>query len=150
MDQSNLNTSSQFSQPIRQIISLLIVAGLSGLGVTIAVPSVWPVFASNIYLNGFILFVFAIGVISCFAQVVQLVFSVRWLESFAGEKENKKDKPPRLLAPLATLLGSRSAKTQIAASSTRSILDSVATRIEEAREFTRYTVSYTHLRAHET
>jgi hypothetical protein len=114
---------------------------LSGLGVIIAAPSVWPVFASNIYLNGVILFVFAIGVISCFAQVVQLMFSVRWLESFAGEKENKNDKPPRLLAPLATLLGSRSAKTQIAASSTRSILDSVATRIEEAREFTRYIVN---------
>ena len=50
MDQSNLNTGSQFSQPIRQIISLLIVSGLSGLGVVIAAPSVWPVFASNIYL----------------------------------------------------------------------------------------------------
>ena len=62
MDQSNLNTGSQFSQPIRQIISLLIVVGLSGLGVVIAAPSVWPVFASNIYLNGAILFVFAIGV----------------------------------------------------------------------------------------
>ena len=98
MDQSHLNTGSQFSQPIRQIISLLIVAGLSGLGVVIAAPSVWPVFASNIYLNGAILFVFAIGVISCFAQVVQLIFSVRWLESFAGETENKKDKAPRLLA----------------------------------------------------
>ena len=35
MDQSNLNTGSQFSQPIRQIISLLIVAGLSGLGVVL-------------------------------------------------------------------------------------------------------------------
>ena len=54
MDQSNLNSSSQFSQPVRQIISLLIVAGLSGLGVIIAAPSVWPVFASNIYLNGVI------------------------------------------------------------------------------------------------
>ncbi len=141
MDQSKLSTGSQFSQPIRQIISLLIVSGLSGLGVIIAAPSVWPIFSTNIYLNGAILFVFAIGVISCFAQVVQLIFSVRWLESFAGEKENKKEKAPRLLAPLATLLGSRSAKTQIAASSTRSILDSVATRIEEAREFTRYIVN---------
>ena len=52
MDQSNLKSSSQFSQPVRQIISLLIVAGLSGLGVIIAAPSVWPVFASNVYLNG--------------------------------------------------------------------------------------------------
>ena len=73
MGQSNLNSDSQFSQPIRQIISLLLVAGLTALGVVIAAPSVWPVFASNIYLNGAILFVFAIGVVSCFAQVVQLL-----------------------------------------------------------------------------
>ncbi|MEP5152513.1 biopolymer transporter ExbB, partial [Planktotalea sp.] len=45
------------------------------------------------------------------------------------------------LAPLATLLRSRGARMQIAASSTRSILDSVATRIDEAREITRYLVN---------
>jgi len=45
------------------------------------------------------------------------------------------------LAPLATLLRTRGTRMQIAASSTRSILDSVATRIEEAREFTRYVVN---------
>ena len=82
----------------------------------------------QIYLNGAILFVFAIGVISCFAQVYN------WFSRFAGlkvllAKKKIKDKAPRLLAPLATLLGSRSAKTQMA-SSTRSILDSVSTRIE--------------------
>ena len=42
MGQSNLNSDSQFSQPIRQIISLLLVAGLTALGVVIAAPSVWP------------------------------------------------------------------------------------------------------------
>jgi hypothetical protein len=43
-----------------------------------------------------------------------------------------------LLAPLATLLRSRGARTQISSSSSRSILDSVAQRIDEDREITRY------------
>ena len=46
--------------------------------------------------------------------------------------------PPRLLAPLAPLLRSRGARMQISASSSRSILESVATRIDEARDITRY------------
>jgi HAMP domain-containing protein len=49
--------------------------------------------------------------------------------------------PPQLLAPLATLLRTRGARMQVSATSTRSILDSVATRIDEAREITRYIVN---------
>ena len=50
-------------------------------------------------------------------------------------------KPPRLLAPLAQLLRGRDARANISASSARSILDSVATRIDEARDITRYITS---------
>ena len=50
-------------------------------------------------------------------------------------------KVPKVLAPLATLLGTRSSQMKIAATSTQSILDSVSTRIEEAREITRYIVN---------
>jgi hypothetical protein len=47
-----------------------------------------------------------------------------------------------MLAPLAALLGRRRDKRmQINTTSTRSILDSVATRIDEARDVTRYIVS---------
>ncbi|CAN0332669.1 unnamed protein product, partial [Chrysoparadoxa australica] len=48
---------------------------------------------------------------------------------------------PRLLAPLAALLRRRDKRMQITTNSTRSILDSVAQRIDEAREITRYIVS---------
>ncbi|MDQ7072124.1 MAG: biopolymer transporter ExbB, partial [Rhodobacterales bacterium] len=48
---------------------------------------------------------------------------------------------PTLLTPLATLLRSRSSRMHISASSTASILDSVGTRIDEAREITRYIVN---------
>jgi hypothetical protein len=42
---------------------------------------------------------------------------------------------------LAALLRTRGARMQVGASSTRSILDSVATRIDEAREITRYIIN---------
>ncbi|MGH1425523.1 MAG: biopolymer transporter ExbB [Pseudooceanicola sp.] len=142
MDQPDREAQTQFSQPVRQIISMLIVLALTGIGVVFAAPSVLPVFEANPYLNGFIAFVFVIGVIACFWQVAQLVSSVRWIESFAAERaEVDGARAPRLLTPLATLLRSRSKRMQIASSSATSILESVATRIDEAREITRYIVN---------
>ena len=140
MAQPDRKTRPQFSQPVRQVTLMLIALGLTGFGAFVALPRVLPVFQANPYLNGFILFVFVIGVFACFYQVVQLMISVRWIERFAAEDEAP-GKAPQLLAPLATLLRSRGARMQINASSTRSILDSVATRVDEAREITRYIVN---------
>jgi hypothetical protein len=104
---------------------------------------VLPVFESNPYLNGFILCVFVVGVLACFGQVAQLMVSVRWIERFTSRgDQGVRASPPQLLAPLAALLRRRRDKRmQITTTSTRSILDSVATRIDEAREITRYIVS---------
>lgn len=131
----------QFSQPVRQIMLMLVVLGLSGFGAFVALPRVLPVFQANPYLNGFIIFVFLIGVVACFWQVIQLIGSVRWIESFASDLMVENVKAPPLLAPLASLLRTRGARMQVGAASTRSILDSVATRIDEAREITRYIVN---------
>lgn len=134
-------TRPVFSQPVRQITLMLIVLGLSGFGGFLALPRVLPVFQANPYLNGFIIFVFFIGVLACFYQVFQLIGSVRWIERFATGSLDPSIKAPSLLAPLATLLRQRGARMQVSASSTRSILDSVATRIDEVREITRYIVN---------
>lgn len=142
MDQPDLEAELQFTQPYRQIALMLIVLALVVFGSFVAAPRVLPVFIQNPALNGFILIVFLIGVVACFWQVAQLVNSVLWIESFVRDRESEAtEKAPRLLAPLATLLRSRGARMQISASSTRSILDSVATRIDEAREITRYLVN---------
>ncbi|SFK01377.1 biopolymer transporter ExbB [Celeribacter neptunius] len=128
-----------FSQPVRQITLMVIVLGLVAFGFNIALPRVGPVFFANLYLNGFIAIVFVIGILSCFFQVVQLVASVNWIERFTGQRPRVPGKKaPRLLAPLAALLRDRNARTQISSTSARSILDSVATRIDEARDITRY------------
>jgi len=58
----------QFSQPIRQIVSMLLVLGLSAAGAFLALPRVLPVFEANPYLNSFIVFVFVIGVWPVFGR----------------------------------------------------------------------------------
>lgn len=141
MSQPEREQRPQFSQPVRQITLMLVVLILTGFGATLALPSVFPIFAANPYLNGVIIFVFLIGVLACFYQVVQLMGSVRWIENFASDSPDPDTVAPQLLAPLASLLRTRGARMQVSATSTRSILDSVATRIDEAREITRYIVN---------
>jgi hypothetical protein len=142
MDQPDREAAPQFSQPVRQVMLMLIVLGLTSVAVMLALPRVLPVFEANPWLNGFILVVFGFGILACFWQVAQLINSVRWIEAFAtGRIEREGVQAPPLLQPLAALLRSRSARMQISNSSTRSILDSVAMRIDEAREITRYIVS---------
>lgn len=141
MAQDRSDTRPQFSQPVRQVMLMLVALGLAGTGIFMALPRVLPVFLANPYLNGFIAFVFCIGVLATFGQVLQLVNSIRWIEGFASGLASDGKRPPSMLAPLASLLRSRGARMQLGSSSTRSILDSVAERIDEEREITRYIVN---------
>ncbi|NHQ74607.1 biopolymer transporter ExbB [Roseovarius gahaiensis] len=142
MDQPDREVEPQFSRPVRQIVLMLAALGLTMAGAFLALPRVMPIFEANPWLNGFIVFVFAIGVVACFWQVFQLIGSVRWIEGFAAQHPGHElTKAPLLLAPLATLLRQRGKRMQIASTSARSILDSVAQRIDEAREITRYIVN---------
>lgn len=142
MDQTSRDDTPQFSQPFGQIMMMLIIVAAVGVLTYIAYPSVGPTFLANPYLNGFIIFVFVVGVWTCFNQVLSLMYSVQWIEGFAGQRVGHHlTTPPPLLAPLATLLRQRGAMTQLGSASSRSILDSVVTRIDEQRELTRYITS---------
>ncbi len=137
-----IGNAVQFSQPVRQITLMLISLALVGVGVYFAFPRVSGIFLANIWLNGFIFLVFVIGVLATFWQVTQLSSSVRWIEGFAAETPGHQITiAPRLLAPLAALLRSRGKASHITPTSARSILESVATRIDEERDITRYLVN---------
>lgn len=131
-----------FSQPVRQITLMLLVLTLVAMGAYLIFPSVEAVFLANPWLNGVILLVFLIGLLACFWQVAQLISAVNWIEGFAANRPGYEiTQAPRLLAPLAALLRSRGAHVQLNATSTRSILESVGSRIEEERDITRYLVN---------
>ncbi|MEM9853745.1 MAG: biopolymer transporter ExbB, partial [Pseudomonadota bacterium] len=59
----------QFSQPVNQIVLMVAVLVLVGAGTGLAFATIFPVIEANLWLNGFIIFVFGIGVIACFLQV---------------------------------------------------------------------------------
>lgn len=133
-----------FTHPVSQILTMLAVIGLVGFGLYVALPRIGPVFLANPWLNGFIVFVFVIGVLACFWQVIQLFYAVRWIEGFAADPDGNNTPAPKLLVPLATLLRGRAGQgvtMQISSASASSIQDSVATRIDEARDITRYIVN---------
>ncbi len=133
------DTGIQFSQPFSQILTMIIIMALVIAMGYLAFPSVGPVFLANPYFNGVILVVFIVGVVTCFIQVTSLVRSVQWIEGFATQTVGHHlTTPPQLLAPLAALLRQRGARLQLGSASSRSILDSVATRIDEQRDLTRY------------
>jgi hypothetical protein len=142
MSQADPTISPQFTQPVKQIIWMLIVVILAVLGGYFIFPAVEPIFLSSPYLNGFILLVFVLGLMSCIWQMTVLVHSVSWIEGFALERPgNELMQPPGLLASLAALLKKRTARLMLTSTSTRTILDSVATRLDEGREITRYIIN---------
>ena len=64
MVKSEQEVELHFSQPIRQVLLMLSVLALTSAGTVVAAPRVLAVFTANLWLNGFILFVFFVGVIS--------------------------------------------------------------------------------------
>ena len=137
--ESTQQSKPQFSQPVGQIITMVIVLALVSFASYLALPAVSETFLANPFLNGFIVLVFLVGIGACFWQVLSLMWSVQWIEGFATQRiGHEMIKPPRLLAPLANLLRQRGVRSYLPSSSTQSILESVATRLDELREITRY------------
>lgn len=142
MDKTTTEAELLFTHPIRQIVLMLGVVVLVIIGAFVAWQQLSEVFLANVWLNGFIAMVFVFGILACFWQVLQLMQSVRWILGFIQPDPSVEQvTAPRLLAPLAALLRSRDARMQISAPSSQSIQDSVATRIDEARDITRYLVN---------
>jgi len=73
-----------------------------------------------------------------FRNVILLMPEVRWVNSFRRGQSVYGEATPRLLAPMATLLRDRADTMAISTSTWRSILDSIATRLDENREILRY------------
>lgn len=132
----------EFTKPVRQIVFMLLVLVMVGVIGYLMYPTVAPVFLTSPYLNGFIVGVFFVGVAMNFWQTRVLYSAVGWVEGFALDRPGHEFvKAPRLLASLAALLSDSRSRKSLASSSTRSILDSVGTRLDEARDISRYIVN---------
>ena len=119
---------------VRMIIFLIIAAFVP----LVLVREVAKAFMANPGLNGLIVGVLVIGIAMAIRNVVGLIPEVRWVNSFRRRETNLEQTPPRLIAPMATLLRDRADSFALSTSTWRSILDSIATRLDENRDILRY------------
>lgn len=124
----------------RMLIFLALVAGAAML---LYLPLI-RAFQANIILNGLILATLVFGIAYAFRQVLMLRPEVEWVEIFRRSDPGLSvQRQPTLLAPMATMLGERSSgpgRISLSALSTRSILDSIHSRLDESRDMSRYLI----------
>lgn len=98
-------------------------------------------FLANSVFNGMILGVLLLGIVYIFRQVLLLYPEVAWIERFRRSQPGASTQaPPRLLGPMATMLGEREGRVSLSALSLRSLLDSISSRLDESRDISRYMI----------
>ncbi|MFQ5617866.1 MAG: flagellar motor protein MotA [Rhodospirillales bacterium] len=118
---------------------LFLVAVLVVLAVLF--PQLQAAFMANVPLNGLILGVLLLGIIYNFRQVTMLNPEIAWIESFRYNQPTlSQPKAPKLLAPMATMLGERKDRLSLSALSMRSLLDGIQARLDESRDISRYII----------
>ena len=122
------------------LVRMLVFLVLVGLMVVLLQRQAWTAFMANPGLNGVIVAVAAIGIILSFREVIRLFPEVRWVNSFrVGDPGAAVERPPTLLAPMATILGERSSgRMAITTLTMRGLLDSLANRLDEGHDLARY------------
>jgi hypothetical protein len=126
----------RLSSPQVFLLSMLVFLAIVAFIVAILARQVSSAFGTNPGLNGLILGVLAVGILLAFVQVIRLFREIRWVNSFRAGSEGVE---PVLLAPMKALL-SRSTSTALSTSSMRTMLDSIATRLDETRDISRYLI----------
>lgn len=130
----------RLSSPTPFLWTMFIFLIIVGFLAAILYRQAHQAFMTNPGLNGFILGVLLIGIILVFTQILSLRPEVRWFNAFqATGSVDKAGRIPKLLAPMHALIGRRGDIT-LSPVIQRSILDSIATRLDETRDTSRYLI----------
>jgi hypothetical protein len=116
-------------------------AGLIAVAVLAALlhTQLYDAYRHNPALNFGIVIVFFIGTFYIFWQVWRINREISWIERFrTGQLESTNYRPPRLLAPMAAMIGARKGKLSLSALSLRSLLDGINARLDESHDIARY------------
>ena len=121
----------------RMILFVLAVAVVAG---ALSEPLL-NAFHANPALNGLIVGVLVLGMAYSFRQVWTLRREVNWIVNVrTGRPGISVQAAPRLLAPLAAILGEQTRRFRLSALALRSLLDGIAARLDEQRDIARYTI----------
>jgi len=129
----------KLSSPRIFIVRMVVFLTVCALVVIVLYKQIWIAFLANAVLNGVIIFALAFGIALAFQRVIRLFPEIDWVNGFRlADPGLAVDRPPVLLAPMAALLRDRIGRMAISAQVMRGILDSIAARLDEARDTSRY------------
>jgi hypothetical protein len=129
----------KLSSPRIFLFRMLVFVVLGGLIAFVLHSQVQVAFMANPSLNSLIIAVLVIGIILSYRQVLRLYPEISWVNNFRlADPGLTVERPPVLLAPMAAILGSRMGRMAMSAQLMRGLLDSIATRLDEARDISRY------------
>src|SRR5216684_1201819 len=121
------------SSPRIFLVRMLVFLVLGALVVVVLHKEIWKAFFFNPGLNALI-----VGVLA-FRQVIRLFPEIAWVNGFRlADPGLAIERPPVLLAPMAAILGDRVGRMAMSSPTMRGIMDSIATRLDEARDMLRY------------
>ena len=131
----------KLTRPGMFLVRMLVFLTLVGFLAAILQEQLRIAFLSNPGLNGLILGVLLLGVLYSFRQVVRLFPEIRWVNAFRiSDPGLGGGADPKLLAPMATMLRDRTGTLSLSTASMRSIMDSIGSRLDEARDTGRYMI----------
>ncbi|MEJ2373958.1 MAG: flagellar motor protein MotA [Pseudolabrys sp.] len=129
----------KLSSPRIFLFRMLVFVVLGGLIAFLLHKQIVTAYLANPGLNTLIVAVLVIGIILALRQVIRLYPEIAWVNNFRlADPGLAMERQPKLLAPMAAILGSRVGRMAISAQMMRGILDSIATRLDEARDISRY------------
>jgi hypothetical protein len=147
-----LERSVKFIRPGRYILNMLLF--LLAVGAAVYYLSPWSpqptpllldAFNANPALNGLILGVLAVGIIYNLRQAGVITPAVRWVEAFRESVDPGRSRLPRapnlINAMSKLLLDADTRSSRLSPESSRAILDSIGTRMDEGREMGRYVMN---------
>ncbi len=129
----------KLSSPRIFLLRMMVFLILCALVVVVLYKQILTAFMANPGLNALIIGVLLIGIALAFRQVIRLYPEISWVNGFRlADPGLAVERPPVLLAPMAAILGDRIGRMAISSQVMRGILDSIATRLDEARDLSRY------------
>lgn len=131
------------TRPRRYLIRMAVFVLAVAAGAALLARPLSEYFMGNPAVNGVILGILLAGIFYIFRQVLQLNPEVAWIERFRRSPDalNLNIGTPRLVAPMATMLAARrGGKVSLSATTMRTLLDGIGTRLEEGRETDRYLI----------
>jgi hypothetical protein len=127
--------------PKRYLARMFVFLAAVAAAIALMFGPLYEAFLANPGLNGLILGVLLLGIVYIIRQVYQLAGEEAWIHKFrSGQPGISTQDAPRLLAPMAAMLGERKGRFSLSAMSLRSLLDGISSRLDEQRDLSRYLI----------